>query len=572
MTDSAYPDALPARYRLHWYVLERVLGQGGFGITYLMHDTNLDRLVAIKEYLPSEIAQRGAGATVRPRSEALAERYAEGLKRFIAEARTLVRFDHPNIVRVYSVFEANGTAYMVMRFEEGEDLAHRLTRCDRLAEDELRRILLPILDGLERVHAAGFIHRDIKPENIHLRDDGSPVLLDFGSARQALGHSRTVTILVAPGYAPLEQYYNDAGVQGPWTDIYGLAATCYRAIAGHAPVDAIVRAKGVLGSTQEVLEPAAVVGRGRYADSLLTAIDHGLELAEKDRPQTLAAWRAELVGEAPVNVRPAGTNRPRTTSAIKRVRRARILWATGGAAVAAVAITLFIGLQSLNTTAPKLADKSHQIATEREAIAAERRRWETLQHEERQQEQQLQQAAQPAAAPPEEPPPPARPLPPTKATVSPPRQALAKALPSRKDPAKSEAVQAEPPKSEPTKSEPARIEATAKPTPDDSLGNAERAMARGDYGAALALVKPLAYGGQPRAQELLGRLYEEGRGVRQSHNEAYMWYSLAAQHGSSVAQLMRERVAARLQPAEIRQADRLVEAWRPLPGNDAEVR
>ncbi|MEO8312695.1 MAG: hypothetical protein ABI520_16115, partial [Caldimonas sp.] len=122
MADEDFPDALPARYRLHWYVLERVLGQGGFGITYLAHDTNLDRRVAIKEYLPTEVARRRPDASARPRTETHAERYAWGLERFLSEARTLARFDHPNIVRVLSVFEANNTAYMVMRFEEGEDL------------------------------------------------------------------------------------------------------------------------------------------------------------------------------------------------------------------------------------------------------------------------------------------------------------------------------------------------------------------------------------------------------------------------------------------------------------------
>ncbi len=118
------------------------------------------------------------------------------------------------------------------------------------------RVLLPILDGLELVHDAGFIHRDIKPDNIHIRADGSPVLLDFGSARHSMGHARTVTILVAPGYAPFEQYYSSGEDQGPWTDIYSLGATCYRAIAGIAPMDAIARSKGILGSTRELLVPA----------------------------------------------------------------------------------------------------------------------------------------------------------------------------------------------------------------------------------------------------------------------------------------------------------------------------
>ena len=164
MTEDDFPDALPAGHRLHWYVLEQVLGQGGFGITYLAHDTNLDRRVAIKEYLPAEVARRRSDASARPRTESHAERFAWGLERFLAEARTLARFDHPNIVRVLSVFEANNTAYMVMRFEAGENLGTLLDRVGTLPEHDLTSCLLPILDGLQLIHTSGFIHRDIKPE------------------------------------------------------------------------------------------------------------------------------------------------------------------------------------------------------------------------------------------------------------------------------------------------------------------------------------------------------------------------------------------------------------------------
>src|SRR5436190_14026273 len=294
MAAQSFPDALPPQHKLHWYVMERVLGQGGFGITYLARDTNLDQAVAIKEYLPVEVATRRPDATVSARTSEHDERYRLGLERFIREARTLARFDHPNIVRVLSVFELNNTAYMVMRFEEGETLAAMLERRHALGEADLMRVLLPILDGLELVHNAGFIHRDIKPDNIHIRSDGTPVLLDFGSARYAVGQSRTVTILVAPGYAPFEQYYSSGENQGPWTDLYGLAATCYRAIAGRAPLDAIARSKGILGSTQELLVPATAVGSGRYSERLLKAIDHALAFAEKERPQTITEWRREL--------------------------------------------------------------------------------------------------------------------------------------------------------------------------------------------------------------------------------------------------------------------------------------
>ncbi len=287
-------NVLPPDYELHWYRIERVLGQGGFGITYLARDSNLDQRVAIKEYLPTEFAVRAANDSVQPRSENHEETYRWGLDRLISEAQTLAKFDHPNIVKVNSVFEYNNTAYIVMRYERGENLQSVLKRRKTLEESEVMEIVLPILDGLEQVHRCGFIHRDIKPDNIYIRQDGTPVLLDFGSARQALGNHRTLTILVAPGYAPFEQYHSNSDQQGPWTDIYGLGATIYRAIAGDLPIDAMTRSKGLLGSTRDILVLATDIGRGRYSQKFLEAIDHALAFNERDRPQTIADWRLEL--------------------------------------------------------------------------------------------------------------------------------------------------------------------------------------------------------------------------------------------------------------------------------------
>lgn len=298
MTDKVRRDALKPGQLVHWYEIKRVLGQGGFGITYLAHDTNLHQLVAIKEYLPTEFAVREADGTVQPRSDADLERYRFGLSRFIGEARTLARFDHPNIVRVMSIFEARNTAYMAMQYEDGENLRDILDRRKTLSEAELLQILLPLLDGLALVHAAGFIHRDIQPANIYVRNDGSPVLLDFGAARQSVGRTQTITILVSPGYAPLEQYYASGGQQGPWTDIYALGATMYRAVAGIPPIDAIERSQGILGSTRDILVPATVIGRSRYSARFLAAIDHALRFAEKDRPQSVLEWRRELCDDA----------------------------------------------------------------------------------------------------------------------------------------------------------------------------------------------------------------------------------------------------------------------------------
>jgi len=306
-------NTLQPGHKLFWYAVERVLGQGGFGITYLAQDTNLDKSVAIKEFLPSEIAVRSADFTIQPKSESHEEQYQSLLDRFLSEAKTLARFDHPNIVRVYSVFEANHSAYIVMRYEQGKPLNQILKQKRTVPEEKLLDIVLPILDGLSYVHKQGFIHRDIQPANVYIRNDGSPVLLDFGSARQAIGESHTLTILVAPGYAPFEQYYSSGSEQGPWSDIYGMGATLYRAVAGVAPVDAIERSKGMLGSTRDVLVPAKIVGKGRYSDNFLTAIDHALEFNEKDRPQTVMEWAVEIRGES-TSINDQQTPKQKTTS------------------------------------------------------------------------------------------------------------------------------------------------------------------------------------------------------------------------------------------------------------------
>jgi serine/threonine protein kinase len=292
---------LPPGHQLYWYTIQRVLGHGGFGVTYLALDTNLEQYVAIKEFLPSEIAVRKSDFTVQPKSDAHADQYNCWLDRFLTEARTLANFDHPNIVRVYSVFEANDTAYNVMRYEEGKPLNEIFKQKKYMSEEALLRVVLPILEGLSKVHEQGFIHRDVQPSNIYIRKDDTPVLLDFGSARQAMGEARSLTILITPGYAPFEQYYSSSTEQGPWTDIYGMGATLYRAVAGVAPIDAIERSKGLLGSTRDVLVPARVVGKGRYSDSFLAAIDHALEFNEKNRPQTTMEWEKELRKE-PVTI------------------------------------------------------------------------------------------------------------------------------------------------------------------------------------------------------------------------------------------------------------------------------
>ncbi len=282
--------ALAPGAELHRYRLLEVLGVGGFGITYLAEHVSLGHRVAVKEYLPNELAIRD-GTSVQPKSSTDRPDFEWGLARFLDEAKTLARFEHRNLVRVRDFFEDNRTAYMVMDYEEGEPLSAVLDRRGRLPEDELLRLLSPLVAGLAEVHEAGFLHRDVKPSNVYVRkSDGSPVLLDFGSARQALGRkSRSLTAVASAGYAPPEQYETN-GEQGPWTDVYALSALCYRAIAGEAPTEAPRRMNRLVQDRPDPLRKLAEESPEGYSPGLLAAVDGGLALAASKRPASLGHW------------------------------------------------------------------------------------------------------------------------------------------------------------------------------------------------------------------------------------------------------------------------------------------
>ena len=284
--------ALPAGTELvSDYRIEKVLGAGGFGITYLAREMALDRQVTIKEYFPGDFAARKSDASAVPRSQNCAPDYQWGLDRFIEEAQTLAKYDHPNIVRVYRYFLANNTGYMVLQFEEGQSLKSWLGSLGRAPRQaELDQMIGPMLDALAVVHGTDFLHRDIAPDNIIIRNDGSPVLIDFGAARGDIAqHSRTVSALVKPGYSPYEQYGEIGRQQGPWTDIYALAATLYHAITGKRPPDAPSRV------VKDELVPSRDAALSAYRPSFLKAIDRGLRLEIEKRPQSIAAWRGDLL-------------------------------------------------------------------------------------------------------------------------------------------------------------------------------------------------------------------------------------------------------------------------------------
>jgi TPR repeat protein/tRNA A-37 threonylcarbamoyl transferase component Bud32 len=292
-TNRRQINALKRGFLLHWYEIKSILGQGGFGITYLAYDKNLAHEVAIKEYVPVELSGRGTDNSVVPFSPELEQRYRWGLERFIEEARTLGHFKHPSIVSVRNVFEANNTAYMVMDYELGESLQDILTRRKVMDEADIRTTIFPIIEGVKLVHAHGFVHRDIKPANIFVRVDGEPVLLDFGSARQAMVETHNaITSVFSKGYAPIEQYQSEEEQQGPWTDIYALGATLYRAITGIPPVDAIDRSSSLSMSSRDPYVPAMEVGKDRYSPELLKLIDDALRFNSQDRPQTMSEWLA----------------------------------------------------------------------------------------------------------------------------------------------------------------------------------------------------------------------------------------------------------------------------------------
>ncbi|MEM5342202.1 serine/threonine-protein kinase [Paraburkholderia azotifigens] len=284
--------ALPIGTRVAEFEIKGLIGEGGFGIVYLAYDTQLGRNVALKEYMPSALASRGSRAEVTVRSERHEETFRAGLKSFVNEARLLAQFDHHSLVKVYRFWEANRTAYMVMPYYEGVTLRDAL-RVKQAPPDEawLRTLLTSLISALDVMHRAQCYHRDIAPDNILLlKDSGRPLLLDFGAARRVIGDmTQALTVILKPGYAPVEQYAEiDSMRQGPWTDIYALAAVIYFAIVGKTPPPSVSR------MMSDSYVPLATQAAGRYSATFLKAIDHALAVKPEERPQNVRSLAAEL--------------------------------------------------------------------------------------------------------------------------------------------------------------------------------------------------------------------------------------------------------------------------------------
>lgn len=282
-------DPLPPGTRVEGYTVLHKISGGGFGVVYLAQDEQ-GQDVALKEYLPVGVVQRQADGSVQPISEADQGAFRYGMRCFFEEGRALATLSHPNVVRVLNFFRANNTVYMAMRYERGDTL-HRVIHANEasLPEPFIGAIFVHLLNGLREVHARKLLHLDIKPGNIFIRTDGSPVLIDFGSARQALAHGpAAIAPMYTPGFAAPE-LYKQRDRMGPWTDIYAIGASLYACVAKVGPPPADKR------SEQDEMVPVARSYAGSYSDGFLNLIDEMLRLSDADRPQSVLAVQKRLV-------------------------------------------------------------------------------------------------------------------------------------------------------------------------------------------------------------------------------------------------------------------------------------
>ncbi|WP_454902603.1 protein kinase domain-containing protein [Variovorax gossypii] len=309
-TGSTDAGLLPVGSRLAEFEVTRVIGQGGFGVVYEAWDHTLERVVAIKEYLPTSLSTRQQDGTVVPLSERHRETFDLGMRSFINEARLLAQFDHPSLLKVYRFWQEKGTTYMVMPFYRGDTLREALVAIPAGVDEAwLIRIMDGVTQALAVMHSANCYHRDIAPDNIILLEgSGRPVVLDFGAARRVItDKTQAITVILKPGYAPIEQYAEMPDMsQGAWTDVYALAAVMHVAVCGRAPPPSVAR----LLSDSYVPLAGNDILRQRYSLRLLEAIDAGLGVRPEQRPQSMAELRAALDLDAGNTVAPVPRTQP----------------------------------------------------------------------------------------------------------------------------------------------------------------------------------------------------------------------------------------------------------------------
>ncbi|PKH26466.1 serine/threonine protein kinase [Enterobacterales bacterium CwR94] len=291
MSDKPVTDALPAGYRFNEFEINEVIGGGGFGIVYRAWDHQLERTIAIKEFLPASLATRGEDQQVVLRGERFQKMFNAGLSSFIQEARLLARFNHPGLLHVLRFWEENGTAYMGTQFYSGMTLkAWQQSRPEVINEAWIRELLPPLFGAISTLHRAGYLHRDISLDNIQIQDNQLPVLLDFGSARKEIGNlSDETEIMLKPGYAPIEQYSEEGDSnQGPWTDVYALGAVLHTLVTGSPPTASVVRC------IEDSYQPLTERRPEGFSLPLLNAIDRALAMKPDARPQSIDAFAALL--------------------------------------------------------------------------------------------------------------------------------------------------------------------------------------------------------------------------------------------------------------------------------------
>ncbi len=512
---------LPEGFSLGHYHLLNVLGQGGFGITYLALDQRTNVRVVIKENLPTFYAARDeATLQVRPLAVADAvQSYAHTLQRFVDEARILARLKHPNIVRVQEAFEALGTAYYVMPYIEAKEL-HKVIPTEAVNEAWLQPILKAVLSALDYLHAKKLLHRDLKPGNILLQADGSPILIDFGTAR-APETERSATMVGTPGYTPIEQI-SIHGKCGAWTDIYSLGATCYRLITGQLPPEANAR----LAEDVDPYFPLASRAElcTRFSPSLLSSIDKALAIRAKDRWQSARLWLDALAAPAhPVPAYISAAEFKESPSNPKRSHRPLMFALLGICLIGSVGYGLYtcrsaieqeLLLAEYELSEAKRIAKEREEAAKAEAalLAREKAEWEKTQRLMR--EKAEQEEAE--------------------------RQAREKAMREEAERiAREKAEQEEAERIAREKAEREESDKQAKIIEHYQKGECYLNGSGGymqSYMEAVSHFRVAAMSGHVKAQRCLAECYYTGRGVALDYDEAAHWFKKAAEQGDSIAQ------------------------------------